>query len=153
MVYYIFTPCVCQFQISKQHFCSSTGVQMSSQNIHSIFGPNLFWPMNKLPIIRMIENHVEINWNFYSNIIPKWGSPFLTRIPPTALFWYDPCWLWERVSIRRPSEYGYSKDNMQSAWMMILANHKIDVSTWWRQDGNTWILFLVFILLFWDYFF
>ena len=35
-------PYVCQFQIGKQHFCSSTGVQMSSQNIHSIFGPNLF---------------------------------------------------------------------------------------------------------------
>merc|ERR1712074_466318 len=31
---------VCQFQNGKVHFCSSTGVQMSSQNIHSIFGPS-----------------------------------------------------------------------------------------------------------------
>ena len=42
VVYYILMAYVCQFQKGKVHFCSSTGVQMSSQNIHSIFGPNLF---------------------------------------------------------------------------------------------------------------
>ena len=42
VVYYILTTYVCQFQNGKVHFCSSTGVQMSNQNIHSIFGPNLF---------------------------------------------------------------------------------------------------------------
>ena len=41
VVYYILMPYICQFQIGKQHFCSSTGVQMSSQNIHSIFGPSI----------------------------------------------------------------------------------------------------------------
>ena len=42
VVYYILMVYVCQFQKGKVHFCSSTGVKMSSQNIHSIFGPNLF---------------------------------------------------------------------------------------------------------------
>ena len=42
---------VCQFQKGKVHFCSSTGVQMSSQDIHSIFGPNLFVLYIKLSVL------------------------------------------------------------------------------------------------------
>ena len=61
MVYYILTAYVCQFQIGKVHFCISTGVQMSSQNIHSIFGPNLFeghflyWVLTSSNLVNFIE--------------------------------------------------------------------------------------------------
>ena len=52
VVYYILMPYVCQIQIGKVHFCNSTRVQMSSQNIHTIFGWNLLWPMNKFLLYR-----------------------------------------------------------------------------------------------------
>ena len=67
VVYYILMAYVCQFQNGKVHFCSSTGVQMSSQNIHSIFGQNLFWPMNKFLL--------------YQYFVQRAGS-----IPPNAAF-------------------------------------------------------------------
>ena len=51
-VYYILTTYVCQFQNGKVHFYSSTGVQMSSQNIHSIFGPNLFEELGVYRLMR-----------------------------------------------------------------------------------------------------
>ena len=70
----------------------------------------------------------------------------LSRVPPTTLFWYYPCWQWERVSIRVPIGDRYSKDDMQSACIVILVNHKIDVSMRELQDSYTWILFAVFIL-------
>ena len=59
MVYYILTTYICQFQNGKVHFCSSTGVQMSSQNIHSIFGLNLF---EGLGVYCLMQHSLGLNW-------------------------------------------------------------------------------------------
>merc|ERR1712074_390386 len=58
VVYYNLNTYVCQFQNGNVHFGSSTGVQMSSQNIHSIFGPNLF---KGLGVYRLM-------WHFFLQI-------------------------------------------------------------------------------------
>ena len=65
---------VCQFQNGKVLFCSSTGVQMSSQNIHSIFGPSYLF--EGLGVYRLMRHsfsglslHLSIPLQFCHNVI------------------------------------------------------------------------------------
>ena len=74
VVYYILTAYVCQFQNGKILFCSSTGVQMSSQNIHSIFGPSyLFEGLGVYPLMWQsfsgLSLHLSIPLQFCHNVI------------------------------------------------------------------------------------
>ena len=98
----------------------------------------------------MNEIHVESYWNFYSNIAPNEDHRFWPGIPPTALFWYDPCWLWGEFPL----------EDLCGKIFQGLSCSPPGWCHWrtydWRlhageEDGNTWILSAkVFILLFWD---
>ena len=70
----------------------------------------------------MNEIHVESYWNFYSNIAPNEDLRFFTRDPThkpcfdMILVDYGESFHWKTYVVR------YSKDYMQSAWMVSLAN-------------------------------
>ena len=79
VVYYILTAYVCQFQNGKVLFCSSTGVQMSSQNIHSIFGPSyLSKRLGVYCVMRHFSNnHTLFNESMYKMFHSRVGILYL----------------------------------------------------------------------------
>jgi len=79
VVYYILMAYICQFQNGNVHFCSSTGVQMSSRNIHGIFRPNLFWPMNKFLLYRYFVQRDESILPYAAFFLAVLNMPLVSR--------------------------------------------------------------------------